>query len=146
MIPEFTSNGNLPPGVHWATWQEFVERFGVSPYRQELIQGLKVAVDSLKAAGCKTVYVNGSFVTSKEVPGDFDACWDPEGVDIDLLYAIEPVLFSFEDRRAAQKEKFKGELFPASEMASADAIFLDFFQIDREGHRKGIIALDLGEL
>ena len=146
MIPEFIPNGNLPPGIHWATWQEFAERFGFSPYRQELIRRLKMAIDSLKAAGCKTVYVNGSFVTSKEEPGDFDACWDPDGVDIDLLYAIEPVLFSFENKRAAQKAKFKGELFPASERALSvvDVTFLEFFQIDRDGNRKGIVALDLG--
>lgn len=26
------------------------------------------------------VFVGGSFVTSKEFPGDYDACWDTVGV------------------------------------------------------------------
>ena len=38
--------------------------------------GLRAALESLKSAGCRTVYLNGSFVTSKEAPNDFDACWD----------------------------------------------------------------------
>lgn len=141
-------NGNLPPGIHWATWQEFVERFGSTPHRKQLLQGLWIVLESLRAAGCKTVYVNGSFVTTKEVPGDFDACWDPDGVDIDRLYETEPVLFSFENKRAAQKARFKGELFPATERAALflDGTFLDFFQMDREGNQKGIIALDLRSL
>ena len=27
------------------------------------------------------VYVDGSFVTEKETPGDFDACWEMDGID-----------------------------------------------------------------
>ena len=34
----------------------------------------EAAMVNLRDAGCKTVYVDGSFVTDKERPGDFDAC------------------------------------------------------------------------
>lgn len=78
MIPEFDENGNLPPGVYWATWEEFKEQFGTTPRRSLLIEGLKTAMEQLKAAGCRTIYINGSFVTSKPNPNDFDACWDAE--------------------------------------------------------------------
>lgn len=74
----------------------------------ELIQGLKVAVDSLKAAVCRMVYVNSSLVTSR----DLRRCrclLEPGRLDIDLLYAIEPILFNFENRRAAQTETFNDE-------------------------------------
>ena len=100
---------------------------------------------NLKNAGCQTTYVNGSFVTSKEVPGDFDACWEEAGVDPAVL---DPVLLTFENGRAAQKAKYQGELFPVSAFAIADGfLFLEFFQTDKEtGSRKGIVALDLGEL
>jgi len=27
---------------------------------------------SLKSAGCKTAFINGSFVTTKDEPGDYD--------------------------------------------------------------------------
>jgi hypothetical protein len=54
------------------------------------------------------VYVNGSFATAKERPGDFDACWEITGVDPALL---DPVLLTFADRRAAQKARFSGSSF-----------------------------------
>jgi hypothetical protein len=110
MISPFDSSGNLPPGVHQATWQEFVRRFGKSTHRRMLLTGLKAALEALRAAGCRTVYIDGSFVTAKRVPNDFDACWDIDGVDPALL---DPILLSFDNGRAAQKAKYLGELFPA---------------------------------
>ena len=109
MIPLFNKDGNLPPGVHWTTWPEFVERFGITPHRQRLIKGLKSAIEVLSKAGCQTIYIDGSFVTTKETPGDFDACWDATGVDIDFLYKSDPILFDFDFKRVAQKTKYQGE-------------------------------------
>ena|SRR5947199_10849126 len=142
MIPPLDAAGNLPPGIHWATWSELVDRFGTSQRRTELLDGLKRALQSLAYAGCQTVYVDGSFVTAKEVPGDFDACWDPPGVDGERL---DPVLLDFTNRRAAQKAKYGGELFPSRALADpAGNTFLEFFQIDKStGEVKGIIAIDL---
>lgn len=145
MIPDFNNIGNLPPGVHDATWDEIVQRFGWTSRRCELLDGLKAAVESLRQAGCRRVFVNGSFVTNKDEPGDIDVAWDPEGADVDRLLELEPVFGDFEDRRAAQKAKFGCEFFPAS--FAADLVgntFLEFFQIDRETEaEKGIVALDL---
>jgi uncharacterized protein DUF6932 len=144
MVPPFTASGTLPPGVHWATWSELTDRFGTTPHRLKLVEGLKVALQSLAGAGCRTVYINGSFVTAKDVPGDFDACWDPAGVEVSLL---DPVLLDFSNKRAAQKAKFGGELFLSSSWAAAGTVFLDFFQIDKAtGEAKGIIAIDLQEV
>ncbi len=142
MIPDFDADGNLPPGVHWATWQEFAQRFGTSPHRHKLLSGLRSAMDVLKTAGCQAVYVDGSFVTAKSVPNDFDACWDMEGVNPDLL---DPILLTFTDGRAAQKAKYFGELFPAQLPDGMTGLrFLEFFQNDKEtGKLKGIIAIDL---
>ena len=144
MIPTFNSDGNLPPGVHWATWQEFVHRFGTTQHRLEIIRGLKIALDSLRSAGCSTVYIDGSFVTKKLAPGDFDACWDANGVNTDFLYSLDPILFKFDNKRAAQKVKYLGELFPAQGSADiAGRTFLEFFQTERDGNPKGIVAIDL---
>src|SRR5919109_4373198 len=101
MIPPFEpSTGLLPAGVHEATWEELVARFGWTPHRLALLAGLKAALDALRVAGCRRVYIDGSFVTAKEAPGDFDGCWEMPGVDPDLL---DPVLLTFDNRRAAQK-------------------------------------------
>ena len=95
-------------------------------------------------AGCQRAYVDGSFITWKEAPGDFDGCWEASGVDPDLL---DPVLLEFRDHRAAQKARFRGELFPAASHADPGGTsFLDFFQKDRDGQPKGIVALELGGL
>lgn len=139
------ATGNLPPGVHEATWPEFVARYGYNATRLALLAGLKSALDALRAAGCWRAYINGSFVSGNEEPGDFDGCWEATGMDLTLL---DPVLLTFARRRAAQKAKYGGELFPAE--ASADQFgtrFLDFFQRDkRTGEPKGIVAFNLGGL
>lgn len=110
MIPEFDENGDLPAGVHDATWDELAARYGTDPRRLRLLAGLKRALDVLAAGGCRRAYVDGSFVTDEPEPNDFDACWEPAGVDAALL---DPVLLDFSSGRADQKAKYGGELFPA---------------------------------
>ena len=143
MIPQLDADGLLPPGIHWATWDEITATFGNTPWRRRLLDGLEMASDNLRRAGCRTVYIDGSFVTSKEVPNDFDACWEEAGVEPELL---DPVLLQFDAGRAAQKARYLGELFPASLGATVEGMsFLEFFQTDREtGGSKGIVAVDLG--
>lgn len=133
----------MPPGIHWAIWDEVAATFGSNPWRRRLLDGLELAIDSLRRAGCRTVYIDGSFATSKEVPNDFDACWEEAGVEPELL---DLVLLEFDAGRAAQKARYLGELFPASLGATVEGMsFLEFFQTDREtGGSKGIIAVDLG--
>jgi hypothetical protein len=131
----------LPPGVHVGTWQALAQRFGGNERRRGILQGLLLALQVLKAAGCTRAYIDGSFVTSKELPGDFDGCWDDTGVDYDRL---DPVLLDFTNRRAAQKAKFDGEMFVANvEADPLGTLFLDFFQRDRGGRAKGIVQIDL---
>lgn len=145
MIPDFDLNGNLPSGIHWATWSEFVKRFNFSRRREKLMKGLRRAIAVLKNAGSQVIFIDGSFVTTKEDPNDYDACWDLNGVDPSLL---DPILLIFDNGRIIQKTKYFGELFPAqfSEARSGKA-FLEFFGTDKEtGLAKGIIAINLLEL
>ena len=141
MIPAFDRRGNLPPGVHRATWRELHSRFGGNAHRQALLRGLRQALTSLRAAGCRLAYIDGSFVTNKVAPDDFDGCWEGSGVDPGKL---DKVLLDFANKRAAQKAKFGGEFFIAdSEADPAGTRFIEFFQQDRNGNLKGIIAIDL---
>ena len=84
MIPQFDARGLLPAGVHLASWGEVAERFGGNLWRERLMAGLRYALDDLKRAGCHRVYIDGSFVTSKEFPNDFNACWEEVGVEPNL--------------------------------------------------------------
>jgi hypothetical protein len=134
----------LPPGVHLASWEEIAQRFGTNERRREILRGLLRALQALRAAGCTRAYLDGSFVTSKELPRDFDGCWDDRGVDYDRL---DPVLLEFADHRAAQKAAFDGEMFVASWQADPlGTLFLDFFQRDRDGRAKGIVEINLETL
>src|SRR6266487_2992656 len=42
--------GNLPAGIHSATWEEILTTFGSSPRRLELLGGLRRGLESLRAA------------------------------------------------------------------------------------------------
>ncbi len=143
-IPDFDKDGNLSPGIHWTLWEEFIQRFGWNAYRQKLIEKLKTALDVLKVANCETVYVDGSFVTAKNLPGDYDCCWDTYGVD---LNKVDPILLMLDDRTIL-KAKYGGDIFPAGiKEARSGLVFLEFFQVDKQtGNKKGIIALDLRSL
>lgn len=132
----------LPPGIHPATLDEVADTFGTNPWRRELFAGLVDVAGQLRAAGCLTIYLDGSFVTNKPRPSDFDGCWDPRGVD---EAKVPLVLRDFSSGRAAQKAAFKGELFPSSLMCrDVGQSFVDFFQMDRfTGKSKGIISISL---
>jgi hypothetical protein len=142
MIPEFDGNGRLPPGIHHATWTEIVTRYATSTHRRDLLAGLLDGLRSLKTAGCRVAYLDGSFVTAKEHPKDVDACWDATEV---VLERLDLELQDFSDKCAAQKTRYGGELYPADWTAERSGMhFLDYFQRDAVTKQpKGIIAIDL---
>lgn len=146
MIPPHNNDGLLPPGLHWAVDpNELARRFAASPNRRRLLDGFLEGAYLLRFAGCRFVYLDGSFVSTKEHPKDFDACWDPLGVQIDKL---DPVFLDFSNFRFAQKQRFGGEFFPSSSRAEEPfCTFFEFFQTDKEtGQAKGLVALQLSTL
>ncbi len=142
MIPDFNESGLLPPGIHTADWPEIVARFGGNGQRRALLRGLRRALAALQAAGCITVYLNGSFVTATSSPADYDLCWSIVGVDVN---ALDPVLLALDQGRRAMKAKYMGDLFPAELPEGVSGqVFLEFFQIDKQtGNAKGILMIDL---
>lgn len=144
MLPEVDpATGYLPPGVHDAPWACIPPRFGGNPHRAELLGGLLRALLNLAGAGCREVLLDGSFVSERALPNDYDAAWETSGVD---PYRLDPVLLDFSNGRAAMKAKYLGELFPASAFATAGVCYRDFFQKDRNGVPKGVLLVDLGSL
>lgn len=118
-----------------------LDRYGYTPWRLRLLAGMLEALGLLKLAGCARAWIDGSFVTGKELPGDYDACWDADGVDFDL---VDDRLLTFDRGRATQKSAFLGELFLADGRADPQGtLFRDFFQTDRDGQRKGIVVIEL---
>jgi hypothetical protein len=148
MIPDLINIGGpwkmLPPGIHNASISEIEDRFAISHHRRHLFSGFKRGVIALSTAGCKTIYLDGSFVSGKPIPKDYDVCWDNTGVDPNKL---DPILLDFSHNRREQKKHFFGEFFPSHSLANGINIFLDFFQIDKDtGKPKGIINLNFSKI
>jgi hypothetical protein len=144
MLPSFTDLGLLPEGIHRATWEEVAERFGGTRRRRRLLEGLVSAAWNLRSAGALWLWLDGSFVTSKPNPGDWDGGWDPDQVvDLDK---VDPVFRDLDDLKAGrqrQKAKYQGELLPLFGGGDCAALF---FQQTRDGDVKGIVLLDLRTL
>jgi hypothetical protein len=145
MLPPADASGNLPPGEYLADWDELVSRFGTTGHRRTLLKGLREALLILKGHGCTCAYLDGSFVTTKQSPKDFDACWVVQGVNLPNLRQAAPVLFDFSNRRERQKRRFGGELFPAHAASGVRGMaFLEFFQQDKaSGVAKGIVRINM---
>lgn len=133
----------LPAGVHTADLNALAAAFATNTWRRKLFDGLLRASRDLHRAGCQRIYVDGSYVTNKPNPGDYDLCWDPEGVNQELLDSA--FLDTSETGRLAQKVKYGGEFFPSSFLEYVSrTTFLEFFQTDRRSHiRKGIVQVNL---
>jgi hypothetical protein len=135
--------GILPQGIHWADLGEVATRFAGTEHRAWLFQGVMAVAAALSAAGCLRMYLDGSFVTGKEHQNDYDGCWEPAGVNPSRL---DPVLLDFSNRRAAQKMKYRGEMFISTALNNPGTTFLDFFQVEKlTGISKGIVGVNLVE-
>lgn len=127
--PALTAEGLLPPGVHIADLREIEQAFGRTPKRRfHLFQKLaqfEVFVRSFKLF--QTIYIDGSFVTDKDDPGDIDAVLELPRADLAKLLAHRdaPALVD----GAAVKAKYEVHLFiqpPAP--VPADFDMARFFQ------------------
>ncbi|KJH62097.1 MULTISPECIES: DUF6932 family protein [Acinetobacter calcoaceticus/baumannii complex] len=146
MLPNFqTLHGApwriLPPGEHIATLQEIKQTLAFNPHRLNLFNGLSTAASLLAQSGCKYLYLDGSYVTEKDKPSDFDACWCIEQVNLDI---VDPIFTDFSNGTSAQKARFGGELFPNCTEGASGKLFRDFFKNEKHTNQeKGIIVIDL---
>jgi hypothetical protein len=128
----------LPPGIYDASWDELLVHFSGTKKRQDLFEGMKRALSNLFNSGSPQIFLDGSFVTAKPNPGDYEIVWDPRFVDPNLL---DPIFLDFSNGTINQKLKYYGEFFPSIAIeARSGNTFLEFFQKDKDtGRQKGII-------
>ena len=142
MIPAFTAQGFLPPGIHQATLDEFKERFVVfqrSDRRFRIFAQLEKLLDQAARAGIvKRILMAGSFVSAKPEPNGFDCIvvLDPSIVGKPL----RPFEYNLVSRKMAQR-MFGGDVMPALDNSTALQQYLEFFQTTRDGKRIGIVEL-----
>ena len=140
MIPDFEKSGNLPPGIYTVTIEEFEEHYVNNIKRRELYNGLRRVINDLKDIGCKTIYVDGSYVTNSRFPKDIDVCWEHRGISTGIAKSKKPNIFN-----GMSKEIYNCDLYPAYHIESGSEIFfIDFFKRDKSsGLEKGIIRIDI---
>ena len=115
MIPGFTEEGLLPPGIHETDLEELEEKMGWSRKRRELLEGLKEALELMAAGGVVKAYLDGSFVTDKDRPNDIDGCYDlAEDVTEEELRRPAPIFPPNSLKPGGGKEALRRGLLPGS--------------------------------
>lgn len=132
-IPPFEASGLLPPGDHEATLAEIQERFCWNYRRRKIYQGLEYATGELVSHKVEKIWVDGSFATRKERPGDVDVAYEvPVGADPDDWGWLSP------GRRRDLKKIHSVDLWPDW---PGQPQMKTFFCSDDNGNSKGIIRL-----
>ncbi len=137
----------MPPGIYETDFEELNEKMGWSRRRLALLDGLETALELMAASGVRRVYLDGSFVTEKDRPNDIDGCYDVEaGATGEQLEGMAPIFPPSSDNRAKAKEMHGVDFFPAAatELGSGQP-FLRFFQKDRQGRNRGVLALEVSD-
>ncbi|MET8080947.1 hypothetical protein [Streptomyces sp. NPDC005303] len=140
-VPSFTDHGYLPAGDHEVTWQELYDRFGWNEARRELLANFKVVRDGLESLKVETIWLNGSFATSKHRPSDIDVIFvPPPGADIAQWGLLSP------HQRGHLKQRGGIDLWAYPSYAyhgrtSHHQTIKDFMSSDRDGVPKGMLLL-----
>lgn len=146
MLPSFTRQGFLPPGIHAVEdWSEFLGRFATTPLRRRVVEGFQEGLRSLGSAGCHRVVVDGDLITAAERPHGFQALWETTAVD---LTQLDPVLQDTRGGGAAQRLRFRGTFHATGPLGSVSSrTFLKLLQLDTSsGDPKGVVALLLAQV
>lgn len=144
MIPPFDPDGDLPPGRHTATWQEFQERFCLfrrSDRRLQLCHRIEQMLDEARASHIvERVIFGGSFVRAQPEPNDFDCIVVLQaGTRYDTL---QPFQRWVADTREASC-RYRGDMFVARTDQPTLDIYLDFFAMHRHGKQVGLVEVML---
>ena len=95
-LPPFRSDNWLPEGHHPADWEEIIAVFGGEPgsKRAQVLANLLEWRDGVRAKGITGYLIlDGSFISAKTEPGDFDPIFVmDEGVETILAADVEAAL------------------------------------------------------
>ena len=145
VLPEFNEAGDLPPGVHRATLDEVVRRFGSAQGRRGVCtRRLRHVCALAKRTGqLQRFIIFGSYVTAKPNPND---------VDVVLVMAET---FRLQDcpietrglfDHAVAQARYGASIFwvrPGLLFSESLEAFIASWQIKRDGSQRGIIEVML---
>src|SRR4030095_6312863 len=146
-LPESDAQGDLPVGVHQATLDEVLTRFGHGTPQRQLVTAQLVRIYELACATGKLLrfVIFGSYVTAKPAPNDVDI-----------------ILVMRDDFEVAECDAQTQPLFdhlPAQQIFGASVFsvrtstallgtvdeFISYWQIKRDQSKRGIIEVRLEE-
>jgi hypothetical protein len=81
MSLNFNSQGYLHQNIN-LSYEEFIFHFGTNQRRTKQIDNALPFFRIFFRCGCQTVYIDGSFVSTRKYPEDIDLCFDLTALDI----------------------------------------------------------------
>jgi hypothetical protein len=147
LLPAFDEQGDLPVGVHQATLDEVLTRFGHGTPQRQLVTTQLMRIYELARATGKLLrfVIFGSYVTAKPAPNDIDIILvmrdDFEVAECDAQ--TQPL---FDHLRAQQI--FGASVFsvrPSTALLATVDEFISYWQIKRDQSKRGIIEVRLEE-
>ena len=141
-LPAFAESGDLPPGIHRATWQETLDRFGAASARRKVLSLRLQRIWQLASSTghLKQFVVFGSFFTAKAEPNDVDVFLLMEDAfDASQLTGETRMLF---DHAAAQAH-FGASVFWLRRLAAfgGEQQAIEDWQVKRDGGKRGIVKI-----
>ena len=141
-LPKLTDSGELPLGVHRASLEECLERFGVG-HSQRIAVGERLErIYNLASSSEHLVrlVVFGSFVTDQPEPNDVDVFLVmDDSFDGDSLHGESALVFD----HAAADTHFGASVFWVRRLATlgGEQAMVEYWQAKRGGGRRGIIEI-----
>jgi hypothetical protein len=141
-LPAFNEEGDLPPGVHRATLQDVLERFGQGSVQRRAVAArlsrlYQLAVSTGHLA---RFVVFGSFVTAKADPNDVDVILlMEESFDLTAVTSEAALLFQHMEAEA----HFGASVFwtKRSGALGGEQAMIEYWQVRREGGQRGIVEI-----
>jgi hypothetical protein len=137
----FNSNGHLHKTVE-LTLAEFEQHFVTNAWRKERFKNALIFFEIFNACGCSTVYIGGSFISTKINPDDIDLCFDLQGIDPDKMEEVFPDFFDFNKIGEIQRN-FKCHILHFDD---TNPQYLRMLKKDKNGDPKGLVKINLKDI
>ncbi len=146
-LPEFNEFGDLPVGVHRATFEEVLERFNQSTPQRQLVTARFVRIHKLARETGKLLrfVIFGSYITAKPAPNDVDIILVMTD-DFDMDECDEQTRPLFQHMRA--HDVFGASVFsvrPSTVLCETVDEFIAYWQVKRDQGQRGIVEVILEE-
>ena len=139
-VPPFNTQGELPEGIHHATMDEVIARFGTGTPQRQLLASYLLRIYALVSATGKLerFIIFGSYVTATANPNDVDVFLVMgEAFNVDEVSGETRIIFS----HAQAQSRLRASVFWATRSTSMTNIddLLVGWQTKRDQTRRGIV-------